>query len=226
MQGIPRWKVVGFSCGNFQWFNKILAREFPRLHIRYTVYLHPFVSVLRWKMIMALKRLLQLACFSFFVTGEIEENCNMQLQVAKPENVTQQKNGNSPLPGYHRLKNSQCGWPLKNFRPFDGLEDCAYFCGGCTFAVDLDIPGCQCCKYPLRILRDQADYNTLYIKKRTDDPCRGEVATTETSWMLQKGRDLWLFWDQKTSKPRHAILVRLWTFQGQQRFLMSCKFLW
>ena len=169
-------------------------------------------------MIMALKRLLQLACFSFFVTGEIEENCNMQLQVAKPENVTQQKNGNSPLPGYHRLKNSQCGW-VENFRPFDGLEDCAYFCGGCSFSVDLDISVCQCCKYPLRILREQADYNTLYIKKRTDDPCRGEVATTETSWTLQKGL---VVGDPhiQTSACHFGAVVNF----SQQRFLMSCLF--
>ena len=94
----------------------------------------------------------------------------MQLQVAKPENVTQQKDGNSPLPGYHRFKTWHC-WSEKT-KPFYDLEDCSFFCGGCTFCVDLRIDVCGCCEYPVRIVIGYPDSVTLYKRKGTEDPCR------------------------------------------------------
>ena len=82
--------------------------------------------------------LLQLAFFSFFVTGEIEENCNMQLQVAKTGNANQQKNGNSQrLDGYDVIVGNMCEEPTKD-KDFEGLEDCRDFCG-CNFYVDSGI---------------------------------------------------------------------------------------
>ena len=118
------------------------------------------------------RRLLQLF-FSFFVTAEIEENCNMQLQVAKPENANQQKNGNSDLPGYDAIVGTMCK-TTRVYKDFDGPGECGALCI-CSFYVALDVPQelCGCCKYPLDILPGQPDSVTLYEKRG----CTWEVAT-------------------------------------------------
>ena len=101
-------------------------------------------------MIMA-RWLLQLAFFSFFVTGEIEENCNMQLQVAKTGNANQ--NGNpEPLEGYDATVGSRC--PSKGlFKNGISPEACRDFCEQqsyrCNFFLTVD-GMCRCCANTLR----------------------------------------------------------------------------
>jgi len=126
-------------------------------------------------MIMA-RWLLQLAFFSCFVTGEIEENCNMQLQVAKTGNANQQKNGNSQrLDGYDVIVGNMCEEPTKD-KDFEGLEDCRDFCG-CNFYVDSGINECYCCSEPLQSIETPTPTLTLYVRK--DGSCPSEVTTTE-----------------------------------------------
>ncbi len=150
-------------------FNNILVRN-SKTYITYSCTLRvnsPLMIMARW--------LLQLAFFACFVTGEIEENCNMQLQVAKTGNANQQKNGNSQrLPGYHVTVGSMCEQPDKD-KDFEGLQDCAKFCG-CNFYVDSRINHCYCCSEPLRSIETPTDTLTLYEK---DGSCTGEVTTTE-----------------------------------------------